>query len=127
MSLVHPFFTIRSWWVDALVAWQPFNASSDKCTAVHTRILVNDIYRLMFIENIFVIHKQFLYFSKIYLKKTRIENNPLTKVCTVLFRTKSWRKAARPGMQDIYLFTSSRSFITCAWKEEKLLSKILRR
>jgi len=52
MSLVHPLFTIRSWWVDALVAWQPFNASSDKSTAVHTRILVNDIYRLMSIENI---------------------------------------------------------------------------
>jgi hypothetical protein len=71
VSLVLALFTIRSWWVDARVAWQPFNAPSDKCTAV----LVSDIYRLMSIDNIVVMHKQFHYFSKIYLKKSRIENN----------------------------------------------------
>jgi hypothetical protein len=75
ISLVHPFFTIRSWWAVALVAWQPFNASSDKCTAVHTRILVNDIYRLMSVDIIVMICKQFHYFSEIYLKKFSIENN----------------------------------------------------
>lgn len=75
MSMMHLLFSSRSWWADAIVAWQPYSASSDKCTAVHTRILVNYIHRLMSIDNTVVTDKQFHCFSEIYLKNSNIKNN----------------------------------------------------